>query len=333
MTSERVVQRYLAARDAPSTQDEGDFIVTYLPRHREVVEPIAAKLHKAIKMCRGKRLPIKDKLIADLSGKGASHADALYWMGRNPPMIRIAPKAFRDPTLVNTLIHELGHYIHDRVVPGGTSNMEIRSKHIWAVKQRSTGEGPRIDVLKREIKTVEAEKRQLEEDMYIYRPAPRKGQVFDFKLRHPMNRAVTYPAQGKIVKKRGDDIWIEVLSPLPDINPALLKIYRRSPAGNLIINESLKSILYVGVKPDVERKLKELEVHRHELYEEANNLARTEKDDRYKVQRSAWAPTDYSRKNYMEWFAELCTTLVLGHLEKPVEEWLLSVVRTGKAPT
>jgi len=325
--SKRVLARFLEARGEIVKRDEGDFVLHSLPQHAKVVQPIIEKLHKAIKMCRAAGLPIQDKLNVGLDGRGISHADAAYYIGTQPPLVKVAPKAYNDAILVNTLIHELGHYVHDKVVPGGTGNQEIQSRYFWAMKQKATGEGPKLDVLRRQMKNLDAEIKALEQDRYDRKPLPKKGKEFEYQYRNTFT-GKTYQLKARLLRKSGRFVMLEIIDPPKELQ----HMFGRSGA-QFTHQETVDSLEFVGVRPGVDEKIKALHAEQHALYEQANEIARTEKDDRYESQRHAWAPTRYSRTNTHEWFAEICTTLVLGHLDKSVEEWLMSVLKTGKAPS
>lgn len=78
----------------------------------------------------------------------------------------------------------------------------------------------------------------------------------------------------------------------------------------------------------MDTRIQELEGELSQLFVD---LDKADQDDRYEAQQHEWVPTTYARKNSLEWFAELCTTMVLGHLATPVEVWLKTVIKTGKS--
>jgi hypothetical protein len=323
----RVAARFIADTQL-MVHDEQRFVLDYLPKHAIAVDAIVTKVNQAMDMYQAAGIRLQHKVLVRLHGKGAAHADALYWFHSNPPLIVIAPKAYRDPILVKTLVHEFGHYLHDKVVPGGIQNQEVVRRFFWAMRQKATGAGPRLDVVRKRIKVLEAELDRLADAKYILKPLPKKGQVFEFD-KWVQGQKLRF--KGKIIKKSGPDVVIEVMN--PEVIPFSASGYYPKKNGVLLITESIKSLLFDGYDPKVEAEIVKLEGERTKLYEEAKEIARSEKDDRYETQRSDWAPTQYSRKNTEEWFAELCTTYVLGHLKKPVAEWLLSVTKTGQAPS
>lgn len=308
-------------------RDEGAFVMEYLPAHLKAVEPIAGIVHKAIEMYKASGIPIQHKVLVRLHGRGAAHADALYWPKSHPALMAIAPKAYKDPILFKTVIHEFGHYTHDKIVPGGMGNSEIRLRYYWALKQKATGEGPQLDVLRKKIKVIEDQIKDLDAKRLILKPMPRKGEEFEFD--HWSN-GVKLHFKGRIVGKSGGNVRVEILN--PEVIPFNQSGYYPKLLGKVTLTVPAKSLLFQGIDPTVDRQIAELTKERNDLIAEARGLARTEQDDRYESQRHEWAPTQYSRKNSHEWFAELCTTYVLGHLKSPVDKWLLSVIRTGEAP-
>ena len=322
----RVAARVLADTEL-QVRDEGTFVLEYLPKHAPAVESIAKTVHKAMGMYQAAGIPVQHKVLVRLHGKGAAHVNALYRLHQNPPLMVIAPKAYQDPILFKTVIHEFGHYFHDKVVPGGVRNQAVSSKYMWALRQQATGEGPQRDVLVKKLKLVEDQIKKLEEEKYILKPMPRKGEVFDFDQ---WSNGVQLHFKGRIIGKSGANVRIEILN--PEVIPFNQSGYYPKLLGKVTTDVPVKSLLFKGYDTEVEGRIAELNSERQTIHQSLQSISRTEKDDRYEVQRSDWAPTQYSRKNVMEWFAELCTTYVLGHLKKPVEEWLLSVIKTGEAP-
>lgn len=268
-------------------RDEGDFIIHHSPQvESTIVDDIVAKTHKAIEQCRSAGLPIVDKLHIELRRVGgASNTLAHYSTGSNPPTIVITSKSYKRPDLVSTIIHELGHYIHDKVVPGGKKNIEIQSRYLWALGE-------------------------------VQAPRPRKGVAFEFQYRggllnySPSNKP--YLMTGEIIGKgRGKNLRVMILKYPSEIldDPKLGPAFRGTddkPKNRPVVELDLDSLLYKGKQ--------------------------VEKSDRsYEGHQDDWIPTAYSKKNSNEWFAELVTTLVLGHLPEVPSSWLLSVIKTGEA--
>ena len=325
----RVAARFQMGRSELVEQDEGSFVVNYLPAHAKALEAIVAKVHKAVAAYGSSGVSFSDKLLVLLEGSGTSKVDAYYWYGRTPPLIQIAPKAYRDPNLIHTLIHELGHYVHDKIVPQGYRNQTVLDQYRWAVSQKSTGEGSIMDTAVRKLKVLEAELRDLEANRTEQKPVPRKGVPFEFSYRDYWTKK-EYTLTGKIIGKSGRILRVEVLNAPPEIRN--FEIMPKSN-GNPVLQEPVDVLFYAGPKPEVDAKIKSLQEERAKLYAVVKSVSRTEEDDRYKSQRHAWVPTAYARKNAREWFAELCTTFILGHAEPEVGAWLKSVIKTGNAPS
>jgi hypothetical protein len=305
----------------------GRFKVRYIKQHAEHLEEVGKLLLESEQKYQAAGVPLQDNILVALYGGGiGSHAAAVYHMGSSPPAIQVAPKAYEDASFLHTLIHELAHYYHDKVVPGGQNNVEVMTRFMWAMRQKRTQAGGSRDVLKRRLDVLNKRYKELEETQYIHRPLPRKGTVVEYDT---WSNGVQYHIKGKIVGKKGRDVLIEIIE-APEKYLLRSSMYRRGP-GPLVVPESASTLTYVGKDEAKERELKEVEKERHEVYETLKGEI-SKPDDRYEVQLHDWVPTTYSRKNHMEWFAELLTTFVLGHLKEEPSKWLLSVIKTGKAP-
>lgn len=297
--AKRVLARYLQAGvpdwalQSAQQQDEGAFILFYTSRHAAAVPDVAAAMHKAIKLCETAGLPIKDKIHVTLTGKGGAHRLAVYSGGSVPPTMGISPKAFKDPDLVKTLVHELGHYVHDKIVKGGFTNQEVIDRYEWAV-----GEGQAAV------------------------PTLRKGKPFDFVFRgsglfgfSESNRG--YPVTGQIVGKKGQRLTVMILKyPKevlrdPKFRADFVKTVTTWEGSTATGSEEV-----IMDRPIVELTLREVQ------YDMPTGKGES---------RLEWVPTTYAKKNSHEWFAELAMTFVLGHLSKDPSAWLVSVVKTGKA--
>jgi hypothetical protein len=325
--AERVVERYAAS--VVLEKKFGRFKVIYLKQHEEHVDKLGALLEEAERMYAAAGVPIVHDISSVLSGRGASHAGALYTMGSVPPTIQFAPKSYEDPKLIHTVIHELGHYCHDKVVPGGINNSAIISKHMWAVRQKSTGKSNKVDILNRKMKALNEAYSRLSEEQNKRKPLPRKGQVFEYDT---WVNGVQYHVKGRIVGKADSrTVNVEVID-APEAYIKRQQIYRRGP-GPLIVPESVDSLTYAGKDEAKEAELKKVEEERHTVYVELSSLIKSgEGRSDYKTHLHDWVPTNYARKNHMEYFAEMMTTYILGHLKPEPSEWLKSVVKTGKAP-
>jgi hypothetical protein len=337
--AQRVAQRFLiATASQPEIQDEGEFVIEFLPRHRAAVVPVAAKVHAAIKHYQGVGIPIKHKLLIQMDGKGTAKIGGLYTFGTNPPTLKIAPKQYNSPALAGTISHELGHYIHDCVVPGGMHNREIQARYDWALRQKQqVSQTVRDDAsTKHQIKEIEAQIKVLQDARHETKPLPPKGKIFDYQWFNANTRQYQ-PLTAKLVRKSGKNVTLEMIDPPAEYSIRHGLATPRTSEGNLLVTIPALELMFTGVKPGVDDEIKKLEAVRHDLYEsfKIRDTARSDEwDTRYETQaqRHVWAPTKYSRKDPLEWFAELCTTHALGHLAKDVEKWLLAVVRTGEAP-
>jgi hypothetical protein len=324
----RVVARYLAAVAPMAEQKFGRFNVIYPKQHAAFVQPTGELLLEVEKKYQAAGIPLAHNIRVALYGKTVGRSNlAHYIIGSNPPLVEVAPKSFADVNLVHTLIHELGHYVQDKMV--GMHSQTVLLKFMWAMRQKRTQEGGKRDVLTRQLKILNKQYLQLEEEKYIRKPLPRKGEVFEFD---PWINGAQYHVKGKIVGKKGPSALVEVI----DAPEGYLKhqsvyrhMYTRGP--ELVVPVDIKSLTFAGVDPAKEAELKKVVEERHQVYEKLKSTD-GEVDDRYQVQQHEWVPTTYSRKDQYEWFAELVTTLVLGHLKPEPKAWLLSVIETGYGP-
>lgn len=324
--SERVAERYAAAEIGE--QMFGRFKLRYLKQHEAHVEKLGGLLLEADKKYASAGVPIVHEIQAVLSGTGpAARNMAVYHMGSVPPTMQFAPKSFNDPNLLLTVIHELGHYFHDKVVPDGAGNREIILRHYWAKRQTSERAGGKTDSLTREIKLLE-QKIEAARAALRSKPVPRKGQPVEWD---EWINGTKYHIKGKSLGKRGTrEIAVEIIEAVPGSWLAWRANPNRKP-GPIVVPIDVRA--FTSTAPtDAQRA--ELEKMDHELatLQNERTQAYKEPDDRYEVQLHDWLPTSYARKDKYEYFAEMLTALVLGHLKPEPAEWVKSVLKTGKAP-
>lgn len=320
--AQRVAGRFLTAMAERTLKqrDEGDFLLEYLPTHAAAVDVVATRVREAIKAYEQRGIRFKHKISVQLHGGGqAARNNAVYLVGQNPPVIKIAPKAYKNPDLLHTVIHEFGHYVHDKLA-GGLGNRVILDKYRWAMGQKSTGAGSSLDVLDRRMKQIRAEYAALEKT--LKQGVPRKGQLYEYDgydgggpLRH---------FKVRILDKAGKRVTCEVLEMTPD-HPRV-KFYPKTPDGNPIMETDSVSMTYHS-NPAIKAQMAKLNEEEMSITNQRITLIQGGDDSAYEAQRHEWAPTNYSRANEVEWFAELCTTHVLGHLKPEPAEWLLAQIR------
>jgi len=316
----RVVARFLErlADTQVGTQKFGRFNVQYLQQHAAFVPRIGDLLLDAEKQIAAAGFQIPHEIQVLVTGRGAAHANAVYY-AQVPPTIKIAPKAYGLGTLVLTLIHELGHYFHDKVVPNGFRNGAVAGRYRWAMGQETTGEGNDIDALKIKQKKIEEEQEELRKVTY---KIPRKGTKVEY-MRDWFGQK--YLLKGTVIGKQGK---FDVLIQLEDC-PLLSFFRQHGMYPNGIMPESISRL--VQPDPAVSAKLSDLEHQRQALESQAHQIAKGGKaDNTYEAQFHDWVPTTYARKNNREWFAEMFVTLVRGHLKPEPAAWMKNVIETGK---
>jgi hypothetical protein len=327
----RVLARFLA-RQADSqvgAQKFGRFNVQFLQQHAKFVPRIGELLLDAERQIAAAGFPIPHEIQVLVTGRGIAHALAVY-AAVVPPTIKIAPKAYGRGDLGNTLIHELGHYFHDKVVPNGFRNGAVASRYRWAIEQKPTGVGNNLDAAKLKVKTLEAEMDELRKDLYKF---PRKGAVLEwvhdwFGKKYPAKGTVLGRGNTRLLGRGAWDVDVRLMD-----SPFLtfIREHNMYPSGVIPVHVAK----LVEPDPVIAAKLAEL----GEELSKANSAwsAITQDKDQshdntYKELFHDWLPTTYSRKNNHEWFAEMFTTCVLGHLKPEPAAWLKSIIETGKAP-
>jgi len=313
-------------------QTFGPFDVEYLPQHAWAVPAIGEALLESERRCAAAGYRIRHEIHTLITGRGAAKALALYY-AQSPPTMKIAPKSFNRANLVHTLVHELGHYFHDKTVPGGFKNNDVSSKYFWALRQKRVGEGSTLDIIHEQIKDLREKAKETQEEknrlaVKVWAP-PKKGSKVEFDYNWFGRK---FRAVGIVGKKRGKmDVEVEILDP-----PELQSLVRQTYRGN-VLPVGLSTLS--SASPTDLAKLQELEAQRMKYESEANELAvkaqgidKADQDNRYEEQFHDWLPTTYSKKNVMEWFAELFVTDVLGHLKPAPSEWVKSMIHTGKPP-
>lgn len=305
----------------------GSFTVRYLKQHEPFADPIGKVLLEAEKMYAAAGVRIPDNIRVALDGRQAGKNRAWYWPGSSPPIFYVAPKAFSEANLLHTVIHELGHYFHDKVVPGGMGNQEVRARYAWAVRQKKTQEGGRVDVLERKARALNKRYIELQDEINLRKPLPRKGEVFEFD---DWFNGTQYHVKGRMVGKRDSRTVLVELIEATEKYVRFQSVNQRGP-GPLIFPTDIRSLTYAGKDEAKVKELAEVEKERAEIFAELK-AGENKPDDRYEVQHHDWLPTTYARKNNDEYFAEMMTTFVLGHLKPDPSRWLLSIVKTGEPP-
>lgn len=322
-TTERVLARYLSklADTQIGEQRFGRFNLQYLQQHAKFVPKIGELFLDAERQIAAAGFQIPHEIQVLITGRGAAHALALYY-AQTPPTIKVAPKAYSRGDLVHTLIHELGHYFHDKVVPNGFRNGAIGGRYRWAMGQTPTGAGSDFDATKLKVKALEAEQEVLRKDVYKF---PKKGTKVEY-IRDWFGQKLQ--AKGTVIGK-GRDKW-EVLIQLEDC-PLLSFFRKHNMHPNGIFSERVSTL--APADPVIMAKLEVLQKEIGQLQSQAADIAHEKAPDNlYEVQFHDWVPTTYSRKNNREWFAEMFVTRVLGHLKPEPAAWLKSVIDTGKSP-
>jgi hypothetical protein len=311
-TTQSVVKRYISGKIGE--KDLGPFLIKYLPKHLGMIPDLSNVLLKSAHRCVSAGFPIKNIVVA-VTGKGASHANALYHPGRNPPLIQVSPKVLSDPEIDYTLIHEIGHYYHDQVVPGGFSNKAILSKYRWSLGQKNQTEGAELDSISNRLKKIRLDRDQITKN--IGKRAPRKGDRVTFDY---VTFGDSFSVEGRVLRVTKYDVMVQVTGP-----EGFLSLLRSR--GTTTLEISLNKFTRI-TKAEIDT-LEAMTQEENQLSKQLD-ISRTQVTDSFKTQFHDWLIGNNSKKNAVEWFADLFTARVLGHLKTDPSDWIDGIIHTGR---
>lgn len=252
----RVAARYMAA--TPTPIDHGVFRVTYMVKHADLIPGILDVLDRASNAYKKSGFLLKGRIPIQV--KGSSDHRSFYRGGA----IQIEASAYLED-----VIHELAHYWHDQIVPGGFHNIEIQERFNEVSKTDVATGGSDFDTLNDAMLAARKKWKALEAKRFKdFENDRRRG-------RKSLSDHAEPPSQSEMDWKDSERD----------------------------LREKLKAVVEGG----------------NATY--------------YKNLQSKWFPTTYAKQDFMEWFAELLTTTVMGRtkLDPDVANWLDSVSHTGQA--
>lgn len=280
--------------------DEGRFHLYYAPRDADVLGAVKDHLRNAEAEYKQVGLPLRGttRIVLIGTGPGGSKAYGAYVDQYNA--FRIKPKSVVEG--FPTFIHEIAHWQHSRHITGGYGNQDILSKYNEAMTVDRGSGGSTSDRLYLEISKKVKELEGLTDAMDI--PRATKGEVFSWNgLRYIVL---------KVTRSQATFAPVDKSQP-----PATYSGY----AFNEILDQA-------GLMPDfqkVKRMIESLQAEIRSL-RESYHKAQTQ-SSRFEAVQTRWVPTEYSRKNHKEWFAEIVTTMIFkpGGLDQEVKEWVRGV--------
>ena len=322
-TASKVAERATPGSKGQLSVSQGRFLVWYLPKYADGLQTVldGLKAAEALYLRAGYRLPDKIPVIMAARGWGSQRSMFTSAAGG---YIQMVPSAFADKANFSTFLHELAHYLHFFGLRGGFNNQALVSQFVAMKKEKPTNTGG--NGIERAKDGIKAAEREYTKVLASIRP----GMKLQVLLPNGIGfNAVETVRPVRVVEKTGRGfnvrVVMEFLEPTPDETAMGVR------GNTLPIHVFVKHV----ADPGLATAFAAAESKRDAAMAAYNeSLTQVTDTSRYSDPRSKWFPTDYSKENTQEWFAELVTTrlLVPGSLDPEVTEWLDTVVKTGTAP-
>lgn len=304
---------------------QGRFEVWYLPKYETGLDVVLRGLAAAERLYDHAQYRLPDKIPVVMSARAWGSQRSIYTTA-DGGFIQLVPAAFADKGNFATFVHELAHYFHSHAVRGGFTNGAIRGRFQEVSAEKVVeSRGSAVDKAQDALKEIEKEFSQVAKSV-------RPGMTLDLMLFKGFGfnaPKALRPVRVLEKKGRGDrvQIVVEYLDRTPEevtngIRGDTLGLRYFVLAAN---DPSLKALL----ADIMARQSRAIEVYNNAVTSEANG----DGSARYENPRSLWFPTDYSKTNSMEWFAELVTARLLApsKMDPEVQAWLDQVAKTGSA--
>ena len=271
------------------------FRVIFSPTYAKTFPDAKAELLHVAGLYAKAGLPLSGQ-CSILLGKSAARDSAYH---RAQRAIQLNP----EHDGISTMIHEIAHWQHD--VGPGFGDRDIIDKYRLAMSEKHDTDSKPYDKMVARQAIVRKESKEL--DKVMATPQCRRGATFT---------AVVGGVSWDYVVLRRNDKEVTV---------------RKTPtSGGASVEETLRGYdvnpLFVEDWSDAVKKSRDLFEEDNRLVQEINQLYK-KLDDTYNGTLSDWLPTEYAKKNEMEWFAELVTTMLLHptKLTPEVQGWLKAV--------
>lgn len=263
-------------------------------------------------------IPLGSGPIGVVLGARGGSTQSAYLPDRN--VFWLVPKTLRDQTKA-TVIHEVAHWYHHNRL--GVMNPEVLSKFGLALGLKKT----KTDVQK-DLAAKKSEIQRLRDDLEFLENGKgqlRRGQVYTSEgWDNPHLKNAPYTRSIKILSVSPKKTKLQVLNPSP------YEVARKIP---LVREEPTRSVAWGFLTPEDKTQLKEIQKTLDDAVSGYNVWVKSEEfnrdfDTRYEHQLNEWLPTEYAKKNVLEWWAELVTAYILhpANLTPEVKSWISSVV-------
>lgn len=328
LSEARVASRWMTSArrpvipDGTEKVDHGRFRVLVTPTNRPYLEATLSLLDKVERMYESSGIHLGSERINVVLGARGGSTRSAYYPSENA--LWIVPKALRTQSLP-TLIHELAHWYH--YVKLGEMNSKIFRQFGVALQLRRVVQKTDTQVL------VETAKKGLDnlrqEIELLERGGLKRGVTYSVEgWSNPHLRDAAYTRNYKVVSVGTKTCKVQLL------NPSSSDVARKIPA----VSEEPTRMVSWRLMSDGDRlRLKSLQKELEDRTQEYNDLVKSETvtedfeghhETRYERRENEWIPTDYSRKNMMEWWAEILTSYIVhpSGTSDAVKEWILDVV-------
>ena len=316
----------------------GPFVVDPARQSQVVVDNALAELKQAARLIKraGVRLPTGTPIALKGLKRGMRGASK-YTDGQ----IFMSPGhlSLKGTDLVGIFVHELAHYIHDRILAGGFSNKAISNQ--WAqvvhmkVRDPETEfvDGPPdlsklaslpawIDKQVRPETLALLQRRLKAQEQSIWKQAMRKG--VEFKMEgadDPFGPYKPYVRHMRVLSGTKSKVKVEVLNPSESdlVRSGGKKVIEIVTPESLRGAQPFKAVYdeFASLRSQAQEKELRLRADSRHVQKYADVL-------------NDWVPTQYALTNHKEWWAELFTKYVLDptSVDANVKEWITGVINS-----
>lgn len=282
----------------------GRFQVLYEDEWKEYLPQILAFLAQCQGVYEKRGLPIARTIPVYISRNTGKKTAIAWYVSRNSKLnpenkqgaLLFAPQHLGRSDGLETCVHEVAHYVHNELIPGGFSNATIKSKYDSVKDTPDTGASVTEELLD-QIATLKKEAAKVMRQQVRSDPRVKKLGATSFKYLYPD-----------------------------------FKVYVEYPDGTADWGSSIYSAAH-DLKDETLDMM--IEHYRGELKALADTYHAAVEGERdptqYKRWRSKWIITDYAKTNALEWFAEGMTAVLLHpeDADPEVREWMMDTAKTS----
>jgi hypothetical protein len=306
---------------------QGIFDIEYLPQYAEFVPHVIEGLKKAEGLYQRANIQLKNRIEVVIKGKGVAK-NPFY--DPSTKKIQIIPQGFNEnlSRIVEVLVHEIAHYYHENVISGGFKNKAIKDQYDIAKQEKNQGGSVRevaLDEYNKQKSLVKRIAKKIAKEGLVFKlerfdKLINKDAIFTYKILGYTGKDEAEIEIIDVFEVKGNPVDYETKSKYFLNRPYYYPI---STVAGWLTKEK-DQFNYKNEK----EKLEELRLKYNDIA--SGKVA----DTRFQEWRTDWLPTNYSRKNAVEWFAEMVTAAVLepDSMKPYVRNWFQQIMKTGKVP-